>query len=188
MPKIYLDTGNLEEILYMRKTGIIEGVTTNPILIRKYLDNKNIQFSDYIPRLLETNRGLQTFIQPVSNGINQFVFEAKRLVEKYGGGRDIVIKVPLRIYGQKREQYWDGLTVINELSRGKFKVNASAIMSPEQAVLASRAGATYLAIFTGNVDDFIRHQAKKEFKGDDYYRDNMESKKESDKGIMCGRI
>jgi transaldolase len=200
MVKIYLDTGNLEEIATMKSTGIIKGVTTNPILIKKYLDSKNIQFNDYILKLLDTTKELQVFIQPIANNIEQFISEAERIIcfgteyikNKYGLEANIVIKVPLRICDQ--EQYLDGLIIINELCNKKnknyhYEINASAIMSPEQAILASLAGADYLSLFTGNVDDFIRSKLHMKFEKDDYFGKDIISKIDSyysDEGILCG--
>ncbi|MCX6748373.1 MAG: hypothetical protein NT076_02105, partial [Candidatus Pacearchaeota archaeon] len=139
MPKIYLDSADIARIEAVKRTGVISGVTTNPVLIRTYLDEQKLGFSDYLSQLLHITQDLQLFIQPVAPNHKKFVTEARRFYEQYGEGRKIVIKVPLRISGSNR--FYEGLIAINQLAQQGIEVNASAIVTPEQAVLASRAGA-----------------------------------------------
>tara|TARA_B100000902_G_scaffold41685_1_gene49260 strand:- start:780 stop:1451 length:672 start_codon:yes stop_codon:yes gene_type:complete len=134
--KIFLDTADTEIINEYFKTGLIDGVTTNPTLIMKsgrkpesvYQEIKDIGITDIS-------------MEVVGDG-GEMYREGKRLHKKFGNV--CTIKVPC-----SRQ----GLAVCKSLSDQNIKVNVTLIFSAAQAVLAAKAGATYVSPFVGRLDD-----------------------------------
>jgi transaldolase len=134
--KIFLDTANLEEIKKGVEWGIVDGVTTNPTLIAR----EKVPFRERIKEICEVVKG------PVSAEVTALdwkgmVEEAKELAKI---DEHVVIKIPLTP---------DGVKAIKILSSEGIKTNATLVFSPMQAVLAAKAGATYVSPFIGRVDD-----------------------------------
>ena len=134
--KIFLDTADTNTIKEGFETGLIDGVTTNPTLIMKsgrdpekvYQEIKDIGVTDIS---MEVVGDAQTMLN-----------EGLRLSEKFG--RVTTVKVPCTK---------DGLLVCRELSREGIRTNVTLIFSQAQAILAAKAGATYISPFVGRVDD-----------------------------------
>tara|TARA_A100001037_G_C15019959_1_gene575846 strand:+ start:408 stop:1061 length:654 start_codon:yes stop_codon:yes gene_type:complete len=135
--KIFLDTADAEVIRKHFGTGLIDGVTTNPTLILKsgrdpeedYQEIKDIGVEDIS-------------MEVVTDEVSVFVAEGKRLHEKYG---DVcTVKVPCTV---------EGLKACKRLTDQGIKVNVTLIFSQVQAILAAKAGATYVSPFVGRVDD-----------------------------------
>ena len=134
--KIFLDTADTEVIRKYFETGLVDGVTTNPSLIMKsgrdpeevYQENKDI--------------GVKDISMEVMGNFVEMYTEGSRLSQKFG---DVcTVKVPCT-----RE----GLRVCKALSDEGVKVNVTLIFSAAQAVLAAKAGATYVSPFVGRLDD-----------------------------------
>ena len=134
--KIFLDTADTEIISKHNETGLIDGITTNPTLIMKsgrdpedvYQEIKDIGVRDISMEVVGTE--------------GEMYCEGKRLYEKFG---DVcTVKVPCT-----RE----GLAVCKSLSDQNIKVNVTLIFCAAQAVLAAKAGATYVSPFVGRLDD-----------------------------------
>ena len=134
--KLFIDTGNVKEIEALATLGIIDGVTTNPSLMAK-------ESGDYRKQMKQICDIVQG---PVS---------AEVLAKDYEGmireGRDlatidehIVVKVPLTR---------DGIHACSTLSKEGLRVNVTLCFSPTQALLAAKAGATYISPFVGRLDD-----------------------------------
>ena len=135
--KIFLDTADAEVIRKHFNTGLIDGVTTNPTLILKsgrdpeedYQEIKDIGVEDIS-------------MEVVTDEVSVFVAEGRRLHEKYG---DVcTVKVPCTV---------QGLKACKVLTDQGIKVNVTLIFSQVQAILAAKAGATYVSPFVGRVDD-----------------------------------
>ena len=135
--KIFLDTADANVIRKHFNTGLIDGVTTNPTLILKsgrdpeedYQEIKDIGVEDIS-------------MEVVTDEVSVFVAEGKRLHEKYG---DVcTVKVPCTVAGLK---------ACKKLTDEGIKVNVTLIFSQVQAILAAKAGATYVSPFVGRVDD-----------------------------------
>ena len=135
--KIFLDTADADVIRKHFDTGIIDGVTTNPTLILKsgrdpeedYQEIKDIGVEDISMEI-------------VTDDVDTFVSEGRRLNEKYGSVT--TIKVPCTV---------EGLKACKILTDEGIKVNVTLIFSQSQAILAAKAGATYVSPFVGRVDD-----------------------------------
>ncbi len=134
--KIFIDTANIEEIKDIANLGIINGVTTNPSLIAKEARN----FEDVIREITEIVDG-PISAEVVSADVDGMVEEAKALSAIH---KNTVIKVPI---------CKNGLAVVSRLAKLGIKTNVTLIFSPAQALLAARAGATYVSPFVGRLDD-----------------------------------
>ena len=134
--KIFLDTADTEIINEYFKTGLVDGVTTNPSLILKSGRNPEEVYQEI------KDIGVKDISMEVMGTEGEMYCEGKRLHEKFG---DVcTVKVPCT-----RE----GLAVCKSLSDQNIKVNATLIFCASQAVLAAKAGATYVSPFVGRLDD-----------------------------------
>lgn len=134
--QFFVDTADLDEIRNLAATGMVDGVTTNPSLIRQSGGD-----------VLETIREICAVVPgPVSAEVTAtetaaIVEEGRKLA---GLANNVVIKVPLTV---------DGLSACRALIDNGYKVNVTLCFSPGQALLAAKAGATYISPFVGRLDD-----------------------------------
>lgn len=157
--KIFLDTADFNEIEQVKH--VIDGLTTNPSLMNKAVESlrgkgENINLEDYIRKILKAVKG------PVSLEVNSakyeaIVEEAKLLHNKYNKvNRNVVIKIPVSTFtGEDSATQFESLMAIRKL-KGKIPTNATLVMSVSQAVLAAKAGATYVSPFVGRIDDGLK--------------------------------
>ena len=134
--KLFLDTADVESIADSFETGLIDGVTTNPTLMMKSGRNPEDVYQELI------NLGVPDVSMEVVGNSFEMIQEGLRLAEKFK--YQATIKVPCTP---------EGLLACRELSRNCIKVNVTLIFSPSQAILAAKAGATYVSPFVGRVDD-----------------------------------
>ncbi len=134
--KIFIDTANIEEIKKAAELGVICGVTTNPSLIAK--EGRKIE--DVIFEIAQIVDGpiSAEVISPIAE---EMVKEAKELASIH---KNIVIKIPV---------CEEGLKAVSILSKLGIKTNVTLIFSPTQALLAARAGASFVSPFIGRLDD-----------------------------------
>ena len=134
--KIFLDTADTEVINEYFKTGLVDGVTTNPTLIMKAGKNPDDVYQEI------KDIGVKDISMEVVGDEGEMYREAKRLYEKFG---DVcTVKVPCT-----RE----GLAVCKSLSDQNIRVNVTLIFCAAQAILAAKAGAEYVSPFVGRLDD-----------------------------------
>jgi transaldolase len=134
--KIFLDTADHWAIKDYFETGLIDGVTTNPTLIRKAGKDPD-EVYQFIKDI-----GVKDISMEVMCNAQEMLKEGERLSEKFGSVA--TIKVPCTR---------DGLLVCKELSKNGIRVNVTLIFSAPQAVLAAKAGAAYVSPFVGRLDD-----------------------------------
>ena len=134
--KLFLDTADTDLIQEGYSTGLIDGITTNPSLIRKSGRDPEKVYEDLI------EMGLMDISMEVVGNRKEMYEEGLRLAKKFVA--QATIKVPCTP---------DGLAVCRELSRQLIRVNVTLIFSPSQAILAAKAGAKYVSPFVGRVDD-----------------------------------
>ena len=134
--KLFIDTANVEEIRAAAELGVICGVTTNPSLIAK----EGKVFEEVIKEIATIVDGpiSAEVVAPDADGM---VAEAKELAKIH---KNIVIKIPMTL---------EGLKATKQLSALGIKTNVTLIFSATQALLAARAGATYVSPFVGRLDD-----------------------------------
>ena len=134
--KIFLDTAETDVVRKHFKTGLIDGLTTNPTLIRKSGRNHEEVYQEF------KEIGLTDISMEVIGDTGNMISEGKRLYKKYG--KVATIKVPCTP---------NGLLACKELTDSGINVNVTLIFSQSQAILAAKAGATYVSPFVGRVDD-----------------------------------
>jgi len=135
--EIYLDTANVDEIREAVEWGVITGVTTNPTLIAK---ESGRDFHEIIKEICGLVQG-PVSAEAVSLDVEGILREARELAAL---DPHIVIKIPVTE---------NGLAAVKVLSREGIRTNVTLVFSPLQALLAARAGATYVSPFIGRIDD-----------------------------------
>ena len=134
--KLYIDTANVDEIRDAYEMGILSGVTTNPTLVAK-------EGRDFVQTLKEIADIVDAPIsaEVVSTTAQEMVAEAEPLAAL---SKNIVIKIPMTA---------QGLKAVKQLTKKKIRTNVTLIFSANQALLAARAGASYVSPFIGRLDD-----------------------------------
>ena len=136
--KLFLDSANIEEIKRANEFGIICGVTTNPSIIAK----EGKDFKEMIQQMTQIIDG------PISGEVKPTTEEAKDMIR---GGRSIASLHPNMVV--KLPTTPEGLKACHVLSKEGIKTNLTLVFSVPQALLAARAGATYVSPFIGRIDD-----------------------------------
>jgi len=134
--KFFLDTANIEEIKKASEWGILDGVTTNPTLISK----TGRPFKEVVQEILEIVDG-PVSLETVSLDAEGMIREGKLLAEM---GENVVVKIPMTP---------EGLKAVQALESEGIPTNVTLVFSPTQALLAAKAGASYVSPFVGRLDD-----------------------------------
>ena len=134
--KFFIDTANLDEIKKGLEMGMVDGVTTNPSLIAR----ENMPFEEIIAEICRLVDG-PVSAEVVSLEAEGMLVEAKKLVKI---ADNIVIKIPMII---------EGLKAVKKLSAEGIKTNVTLVFSCAQALLAAKAGASFVSPFVGRLDD-----------------------------------
>lgn len=134
--KIFLDTANLEEIRRFNDMGLLDGITTNPTLMSREETDPGKAMSE----IVSTVSG-DVSLEVVSTDYHGMIEEGRRL-RRYGD--NVVVKVPMTS---------EGLRACRTLTSEGIPVNVTLVFSPNQAILAAKAGARYVSPFIGRLDD-----------------------------------
>ena len=134
--KFFIDTANIEEIKEANSMGMADGVTTNPSLIAR----EKGDFEDIIKEICKIVDG-PISAEVISLNTEGMLKEARHLSSIH---KNIVVKIPMTI---------DGIKATRQLSEEGIKTNVTLIFSPLQALMAAKAGATYVSPFIGRLDD-----------------------------------
>ncbi|UAL52152.1 fructose-6-phosphate aldolase [Bacillus sp. CMF21] len=132
----FIDTANVEEIKEAQSLGILSGVTTNPSLVAK----ENVSFHDRLREITAIVSG-SVSAEVISLKAEEMIDEGKELAKI---APNITVKVPMTP---------DGLKAVKALTDLGIKTNVTLIFNANQALLAARAGATYVSPFVGRLDD-----------------------------------
>lgn len=134
--KLFLDTADVEEIKAADKTGLIDGVTTNPSLVAKEGKSPDDLYKSII------DLGISDVSMEVMGDRDEMRDQAMQLYTVYKEAA--TIKLPMNV---------EGLQVCQELNELGIRTNVTLIFNAAQAVLAAKAGATYVSPFVGRIDD-----------------------------------
>ena len=134
--KLFLDTANIDDIARINRWGVLDGVTTNPTLAAK----EGKDFASMIKEICAEVDG-PVSAEVVSLEADEMVDEGRRLAAI---ADNVVVKIPL---------IPEGLAAVARLSDEGIKTNVTLCFSATQAILAARAGATYISPFLGRLDD-----------------------------------
>lgn len=139
--KIFVDTADLDEIREFASWGIVDGVTTNPTLVKR----SGRSFSEIIEEIFEIVDG-PISLEVVSEKADDMVKEAKGIVKRVDKKyqKNVAIKIPMTK---------EGLKAVSQLSKEGIKTNVTLVFSANQALLAAKAGATFVSPFIGRLDD-----------------------------------
>ena len=135
--KIFLDTANLEHIRKYNSMGIIDGITTNPTLLSKEMGNP-VEIMREIVRIVRGPVNLEV----IGIKTEEILEEAHRL-KKYG--QNVVVKIPMTP---------EGVAAVNKLNDEGIDTNVTLVFSVNQAIIAAKAGASYVSPFIGRLDDY----------------------------------
>lgn len=135
--KFFIDTANVEEIKEINSMGVIAGVTTNPSLVAK---EKGVSFHDRLREITSIVSG-SVSAEVIALTAEEMIAEGKELAAI---APNITVKVPMTP---------DGLKAVKALSDLGIQTNVTLIFNANQALLAARAGATYVSPFLGRLDD-----------------------------------
>lgn len=134
--KIFIDTANIDQIKEIQSLGLLDGVTTNPTLVAK--ENRN--FAPLIKEICSLVDG-PVSAEAISLNADGIIKEGRELAKIH---KNIVVKIPL---------IKEGLKAASVLSQEGIKTNLTLCFSANQALLAAKAGATYVSPFVGRLDD-----------------------------------
>jgi len=139
--KIFVDTADLDEIRELASWGIVDGVTTNPTLVAR----SGRSFKEIIDEIFDIVDG-PISLEVVSEKAEDMVKEAENLVSKISEKhrKNIAIKIPINP---------EGLKAVKVLSKKGIQTNVTLVFSANQALLAAKAGATFVSPFIGRLDD-----------------------------------
>lgn len=134
--KIFLDSANLDSIKKYNEMGLIDGITTNPSLLYKEKEDP----ASLMREIVRVVKG-PVSLEVVGTKTEEMIEEAHRLM-KYG--QNVVVKIPMLP---------EGLKAIRQLSHDGIHTNVTLVFSSNQAILAAKAGASYVSPFIGRLDD-----------------------------------
>ncbi len=134
--KFFIDTAEVKDIKWAADLGIIDGVTTNPTLIAR----SGRKFEEVIKEITEIVDG-PISAEAVSLKAEEIIEEARKLSFIH---KNIVVKIPF---------IPEGVKAVNRLSKEGIKTNVTLVFSSNQALIAAKAGATYVSPFIGRIDD-----------------------------------
>ncbi len=135
--KFFIDTANIEEIKKGLELGMVDGVTTNPSLISK----EQRPFEEILNEICSLVDG-PISAEVISLEADKMIDEARELAKI---SDNIVVKIPM---------IEEGLKAVKKLSAENIKTNVTLVFSPSQALLAAKAGASFISPFVGRLDDF----------------------------------
>ncbi len=174
--KIFIDSADLDEIRQAYEWGIVDGITTNPSLLKNAVDRRvakgeKLDLESYIGAILKTAKGTPVSLEVTETSADGMVRQGINLYERFNPiAGNVIIKIPVNpAFKDDDATHFDGIHAIKKLAARTIPVNCTLIFTPEQAMLAAKAGATYLSPFAGRVDDYLRKKAGMEFKKTDYF-------------------
>lgn len=145
--KFFIDTANLDEIKEAHSIGILDGVTTNPSLIAKEGISGREAFEQHIKTICELTQA-PVSAEVMSTGSEEMIEEARTLAKI---DPHVVVKIPMTT---------EGLKAVRQLSDEGIKTNVTLVFSPLQALMAAKAGASYVSPFVGRLDDIVHDGMK----------------------------
>jgi len=134
--KFFIDTANIEEIRSANEWGLVDGVTTNPTLVSR----EQRKFGELVEEICSIVDG-PVSLEAVSSGAKDLIADARVLAKIH---KNVVVKIPMTL---------EGLGAVKTLSAEGIKTNVTLVFSPVQALMAAKAGASYVSPFVGRLDD-----------------------------------
>ncbi|MCA9321532.1 MAG: transaldolase [Planctomycetes bacterium] len=189
--EFFVDTADLAQIEESYSWGLVDGVTTNPSLIKKAVaqltaKGSKIGIADYIVRILEVADGDPVSLEVIGHTEEDMFRQGMLLYETFNSvAENVVVKIPVNPAMDDTAVAFDGLKVIKRLADQGIPVNTTLIFTPEQALLAAKAGAAYVSPFAGRIDDELRKMAGGPVDKTGYYPEDGDES-HHDHGIVSG--
>lgn len=181
-PRIFADTGSIEEIRPLFEAGIINGVTTNPTLLKRAGADSWEKAKGMMKEIVEYLDPYPVSLELTKLTAEKMISQAEELASY---GPNVVIKVPVGGYRAVDSSYdrHTGLGVIRTLWEKDVKTNATLIFNSTQALFAARAGATYVSPFLGRLADYMykNDEVEKAVGNSLYYMEDHRAQKENTK-------
>jgi len=193
--KLFIDSADIDEIKEAKSYGILDGVTTNPSLIKKavtkHTKGRKLNMESYIKAILKVCRGLPVSLEVIGNTYEDMMREGIILYKKFNPvARNVIIKIPVNpCMEESCTKSSEGIKAIKSLSKRGIPINCTLIFTPEQALLAAKAGAKFVSPFAGRIDDYIREINRIKFDKKDYFPEDGFKKGQKildDNGIVSG--
>jgi len=194
--KIFIDSADLDEIQQGYLWGVADGVTTNPSLLKMAVEKRiqageTLDLKAYINRILDVARNTPVSLEVTEVTADKMFEQGRRLYDLFNPtAENVYIKIPVNPAFQADDAtHFDGIIAIKKLTGAGIPVNATLIFTPEQALLAAKAGAAFVSPFAGRIDDDIRKKAGLTFSKTAYYpADGMriDDNALEDNGIVSG--
>ncbi len=174
--KIFIDSADIEKIRQVYQWGVCDGVTTNPSLLKQAVEKRKkagekIDMKSYIAQLLKIAAGNPVSLEVTETTAAGMIAQGKKLYALFNPvAKNVYIKIPVNpAFKEKDATHFDGITAIKALSKEKIPVNCTLVFTPEQALLAAKAGAALISPFAGRVDDYLRVLNHLKVEKSDYY-------------------
>lgn len=193
--KLFLDSADIEEVEKAYALGIMEGITTNPSLLKQALDarkkgKKKLDLEEYLKELVFIAKGTPISLEVANAEHEKMYEEGLSLYQRFNPlANNVVIKIPLNPSLNGKMRIMDGVKTIKALTQARIPVNATLVFTPEQALMAAKAGASIVSLFVGRIDDYIRTQHGIGFEKEDYFPGEgyiKDGKHIQDNGIVSG--
>jgi transaldolase len=194
--KIFIDSADLDQIREAFSWGIIDGITTNPSLIKKAVEKvkasgENISLEDYISQVLEAAGDAPVSLEVIGTTEEEMTAQGRYLFRRFNPvAHNVVVKIPVNPGCEPNYKgRYDGLKSIKTLASEDIPINTTLIFTPEQAMLAAKAGAAYVSPFAGRIDDDLRKKAGLNAGKFDYFPASgieKDGKPVTDSGLVSG--
>ncbi len=172
MTKIFLDSADIDEIKAVAGWGVLDGVTTNPTLIKQALAKRAsgavgaADLEAYVRDILTAAGGTPVSLEVDCAAADTMVTQGEALYDLFKDHGNVVIKVPINpAHDGANISGYDGVRAIKQLSMLSIPVNVTLVFTVQQALLAHKAGAAYVSPFCGRTDDYLKTILDKSLNG-----------------------
>lgn len=192
MVQFFIDSADIEQIKKVKEFGLLDGVTTNPSLIKKAAQKHKVKdLESYIRQILKIAKGKPVSLEVIGNTYQDMVNEGITLFKRFNKiAKNVYIKIPVNpCLEESCSLASDGIKAIKTLTKKGIPINCTLIFTPEQALLAAKAGAKFVSPFLGREEDYLREMNRIKFKKEDYYPSKGFKKGKkvlNDNGIISG--
>ena len=189
--KIFIDSADIDEVSEGLTWGVVDGITTNPSLIKKAQEKHSVSdMTAYIKKLCKAvGKGKDVSLEVIGTDAKTMIAQGEKLYKTFNPvAGNVVVKIPVNP-ATDDEPNFDGIKAIKALADKGIGINTTLIFTQEQAWLAAKAGAKYVSPFAGRVDDDLRKSTGVEFEKTDYYPadgEEVRGKVVEDNGVVSG--
>lgn len=174
--KIFIDSADLNQIEKARSYGVLDGVTTNPSLIKKAVTTRqkrgeSVDMRSYIQSILEAAHDVPVSLEVIGTDRKQMEREGRFLYETFNPvAGNVYVKIPVNpAFSPEDDTHFQGIETIKALADDGIPVNCTLVFTPEQSMLAAKAGARVVSPFAGRIDDLLRTRNNIDFDKTDYF-------------------